>query len=101
MPSKPPWLRALLDSTFPPAEAVVDPKVALVARRRAGALALTFAVALALVAVIVGLRGAPEDAGLAPNVAAALVLSRGLFAVGAGAFAFGLLRMAERLLRSS
>ena len=68
-------------------------------RRRAGAGFVGLALAFAFVAMVTGLRGAPDDPSIAPVVAAALVLSHALVALGAGAFSFGLLRMAERLLR--
>jgi len=96
--SRPTWLRALLDSTFPLPTATPDPSARRMARRTAGAVCVGLALAFTLVAMITGLRGAPDDAAMAPTVAAALVISRALVAVGSGAFSFGLLRMAERLL---
>jgi hypothetical protein len=96
--SRPTWLRALLDSTFPPPTATPDPSARRMARRTAGAVCVGLALAFALVAMITGLRGAPDDPAMAPTVAAALVIARALVAVGSGAFSFGLLRMAERLL---
>jgi hemoglobin len=96
--SRPTWLRALLDSTFPASEVNADPEVARRSRRTAAAACVGFALAFALVAMITGLRGAPDDASMAPAVAAALVVAHALVALGAGAFSFGLLRMAERLL---
>ena len=97
--SRPSWLQALLATTFPPPAATLDPEAARLARRRAGAGFVGLALAFAFVAMVTGLRGAPDDPSIAPVVAAALVLSHALVALGAGAFSFGLLRMAERLLR--
>lgn len=97
-PPRPSWLQALLTTTFPPAAPGADPEVTQRARRNAAAACVGFALAFALVAMITGLRGAPDDPTIAPAVAAALVLAHALVALGAGAFSFGLLRMAERLL---
>ncbi len=97
-PPRPSWLQALLTTTFPPPAPGADPEVARRARRNAAAACVGFALAFALVAMITGLRGAPDDPTIAPAVAAALVLAHALVALGAGAFSFGLLRMAERLL---
>jgi hypothetical protein len=94
---RPTWLRALLDSTFPLPTATPDPRASRMARSRAGAACIGLALTFALVAMITGLRGAPDDPAIAPAVAAALVAARAVFALGAGAFSFGLLRMAERL----
>jgi hypothetical protein len=88
----------LLDSTFPMPTATPDPQARRMARRTAGAVCVGLALAFALVAMITGLRGAPDDPSLVPATAAALVIARALVAIGAGAFSFGLLRMAERLL---
>ncbi len=52
----------------------------------------------AVVALVTGMRGAPTEAGIAPVVAAALVLARALVAVGAGALSFAMFLRAERLL---
>ncbi len=96
--ARPSWLQALLTSTFPPAAPGASPEVVQRARRNAAAACVGFALAFALVAMISGLRGAPDDPAMAPAVAAALVVAHALVALGAGAFSFGLLRMAERLL---
>lgn len=96
--ARPTWLRALLDSTFPMPTATRDPQAQHMARGTAGAVCVGLALTLAVVAMITGLRGAPDDSAMAPAVAAALVIARAVFAIGAGAFSFGLLRMAERLL---
>lgn len=97
---RPSWLQALLTTTFPPPAAShgADPEVTMRARRNAAAACVGFALAFALVAMITGLRGAPDDPTISPAVAAALVVAHALIAIGAGAFSFGLLRMAERLL---
>jgi hypothetical protein len=95
---RPSWLQALLQTTFPPPAPGADPEVTRRARRNAAAACVGFALAFALVAMISGLRGAPDDPTIAPAVAAALVVAHALVALGAGAFSFGLLRMAERLL---
>jgi hypothetical protein len=99
--ARPTWLRALLDSTFPLPATTPDPQVLRVARRRAGVACIGLALTFVLVAMIVGLRGAPDDPAIAPAVAAALVVARAMFALGAGTFGYGLLRMAERLFRES
>jgi hypothetical protein len=104
MPSQPPvaarpsWLRALLTTTFPPPSGQPDPHTTRMARRTAGAVCVGLALAFAFVAMITGLRGAPDDPTMAPVVAASLVMAHTFVALGAGAFSFGLLRMAERLL---
>ena len=95
---RPSWLQALLTTTFPPPAPGASPEVALRARRNAAAACVGFALTFALIAMITGLRGAPDDPSIAPAVAAALVVAHALVALGAGAFSFGLLRMAERLL---
>jgi hypothetical protein len=99
-PVRPSWLRALLVSTFPPPSATSPVDDATVARRVVGVTCIAVAVVLGLIALVLGLSGAPKDPTLAPPVAAMVVLSRGLFALGAGAFSFGLIRLAERALRT-
>jgi hypothetical protein len=96
--NRPTWLRALLDSTFPLPTATPDPNARRMTRRMVGAACVGLALTFALVAMVTGLRGAPDGSTMAPAVAAALVIARALVAIGAGAFSFGLLRMAERLL---
>jgi hypothetical protein len=100
--ARPSWLRQLLATTFPPPAAPSDSGVSAqttaAARRSAAIACVGFALVFALVAMVSGLRGAPDDASMAPAVAAALVVAHALVAIGAGAFSFGLLRMAERLL---
>jgi hypothetical protein len=96
--ARPSWLRALLTTTFPPPAAQPDPQTTRMARRTAGAVCVGLALAFAFVAMITGLRGAPDDPTMASAVAASLVMAHTFVALGAGAFSFGLLRMAERLL---
>lgn len=97
-PSRPSWLRALLTTTFPP-PTQRDPQTPQdLARRNAGVVCLAFALVFGVLALVAGLRGAPEDSSLTPGVVAALVIAHALVAIGAGAFSYGLLRMAERLL---
>jgi hypothetical protein len=99
LPGRPSWLRALLVSTFPPPSATSPVDDATVVRRVVGVTCIAVAIVLGLIALVLGLSGAPKDPTLAPPVAAMVVLSRGLFALGAGAFSFGLIRLAERALR--
>ena len=92
--SRPSWLRSLLSTTqAPPVE---GPEAPPLTRERVAVACVVAALAFALVAMITGLRGAP-DGSVAPLVAAATILGRSMLALGAGAFSFGLLRMAERL----
>ena len=66
-------------------------------RRRLTLACLGSAAFFLILALVFGLRGAPADPGLSPEVAAATVLSRAILAVGAGALSFGLLRLARRI----
>ena len=97
---KPSWLRALLTTTFPPPSTVRAPAAAAapITARTAGTLFAVMGLVFAVVALVSGLRGVPSDAGVAPAVAAALVITRALVALGAGALSFAMFRQAERLL---
>jgi hypothetical protein len=98
-PTRPSWLRSLLTTTLTPPGTGLDPQAQRhLARRNAGLVCVAFAFVLGVLALVAGLRGAPDDPSMASSVVAALVIARALVAVGAGAFSFGLLRMAERLL---
>jgi hypothetical protein len=74
-----------------------DVQTSHAARRLAGIACLGLSPLFLILALYEGLRGAPEGAASA-TVVAALVVAHAIVAVGAGAFGFGLLRMAERLL---
>jgi hypothetical protein len=95
--SKPSWFKALLASTFPPPAAVPGEYATAAVRRRLVVTCVGFSLFFAAVALVTGLRAAPVDPTLSPVVVAAIVLGRAVVAVGAGAFSYGLLRMAERL----
>lgn len=96
---KPSWLRALLTTTFPPPSTVRAPvSAAPITARTAGTVFAVLGLVFAVVALISGLRGVPSEAGVAPVVAAALVITRALVALGAGALSFAMFRQAERLL---
>jgi hypothetical protein len=97
---KPSWLKALLTPTVPPPATTGHGAVATIRPDTAGAVLAGLGLVFALVALVTGLRGAP-DASLAPVVAAAVVLARALITLGAGALSFLLFRSAERLLVSS
>jgi len=108
-PSQPPpmgrpsWLRALLTTAFP---AQADDRgssqgslpVASLGTDTAGVAFAVLGLVFAIVALVMGLRGPPTDASIAPVVAAALVLAHALVALGAGALSFAMFLRAERLL---
>ena len=97
--SKPSWLSALLTTTFPPPATARRPAtMAPVTPRTAGTIFAVMGLVFAVVALVTGLRGVPADAGIAPVVAAALVIARAVVALGAGALSFAMFRQAERLL---
>jgi hypothetical protein len=97
--SKPSWLRALLTSTFPPPSTERTPSPhAPVRASTAGTIFAVLGLVFAAVSLVTGLKGAPSEPGVAPIVAAALVIARALVALGAGALSFGMFRQAERLL---
>jgi hypothetical protein len=96
--AKPSWLRALLTTTFPPPSTIRAPAGAPVSARTAGTVFAVVGLVFAVVALVSGLRGVPSDTGIAPVVAAALVIARALVALGAGALSFAMFRQAERLL---
>jgi hypothetical protein len=90
------WWSALLTATSPPP--MVAPAVPTddrILRRRIGATCAGMALGFVILGLALGLRGA--EPAYTPMVAAALVLSRALVALGFLAFGYGLLRMAERL----
>jgi hypothetical protein len=94
---KPSWLKALLTPTVPPPATTGNGAVAKIRPDTAGAVLAGLGLVFALVALVTGLRGAP-DGSLAPVVAAAVVIARALVTLGAGALSFLLFRSAERLL---
>jgi hypothetical protein len=99
-PPQPSWLRGLFRSTHPAdAELARDAHAATVQRADvAGGLYAGFGLLFAVVSLVLALRDVPPEPGTAPEVVAALVLSRALFALGAGALAFALFVRAERML---
>jgi len=95
---KPSWLKALLTPTAPPpAPTREGAALAPIHPSTAGAVLAGLGLVFALLALITGLRGAP-DTSVAPVVAAAVVLARALITLGAGALSFLLFRSAERML---
>lgn len=95
--TKPSWLNALLTSTLPPPATVRDPGKYAIRPATAGAIFAALGLVFAVLALVTGLRGTPDDS-ITPIVSAAIVLSRALITLGAGALSFVLLRSAERLL---
>lgn len=94
-PPKPSWFRALLTTTSPPPAPLA---VELLAVRRMVAIGCVLAAcAFAIIALVFAFRPAPSLDTMQPVVAATVVLTRALLAIGAGALTYGLLRMAERL----
>jgi hypothetical protein len=91
------WWRALLTTTFAPA-ASASALDANALRRRMAAACAGLALGLVLLALVLGFRSAPS---LEPAVAAAVVVSRALVALGMIAFGGALLRTAERFLAAS
>ncbi len=99
-PGPPPrasWWRAMLTATFAPA-AGANPVDANALRRRIAATCAGFALALVVLALVLGFRSAPS---LEPAVAAAVVVSRALVALGMIAFGVALLHTAERFLAAA
>jgi len=95
---KPSWLAALLTSTLPPPSTTRDPSVrAPIRPATAGAVFAALGLVFAILALVTGLRGTPDES-IAPAVAAALVIARALVTLGSGALSFVLMRSAERLL---
>lgn len=94
---RPSWLRTLLTTTFPPPAALPGEQSAAVLRRRVIVACIGFAIVFAAMALVTAFRAPPPEGALSPVVVAAVVLGRALVAIGAGAFSYGLLRMAERL----
>jgi hypothetical protein len=87
---KPSWFRALLTTTSPP-PAPVD------ARRTVVLGCVLAACAFAVIALVFAFRSVPYLDTMQPVVAAAVVLTRAILAIGAGALTYGLLRIAERI----
>jgi hypothetical protein len=87
------WWRGLLTATFPPPRDAVSADDRVL-RKRIGSIAAGVAAALVIVALVAGLRPAPSGEAA---VAATVVASRAAVALGLLAFAYALLRAAERL----
>jgi hypothetical protein len=105
-PSFPPqprtsWWKALLTATQPPPSNTIPVPATddRIIRRRVGATCAGMAIGFVILALALGLRGA--EPAFSPMVAAAMVLSRSIIAIGFLAFGYGLLRMAERLFSAS
>jgi hypothetical protein len=96
--ARPSWIKSLLVTTFPPPGVQPSADQVRLTRRTAGAVFAVLGLAAAVVALVTGLRGAPNDPAIPPTVAAAIILARALIAVGAGTFSFALFRMSERLV---
>jgi hypothetical protein len=100
-PREPPvrsWLRALLASTLPPAALAAEGSaVEGHLRRRVAIACAAFGVTSVVVALIVGFRAAPSEFLMPSAVAASIVLSRALMALGLLGTGVALLRAAERL----
>ena len=88
------WWRSLLTATVPPGRRDAVSVDEVVLRKRAGAGAAVLSFALVVAALVVGLRSAPA---IEPAVAATVVASRAVIALGLLAFALALGRAAERL----
>jgi hypothetical protein len=95
-PSEPPpplprtsWWRSLIASTVAPGPGTEEES----ADRRIGKTCLGMAFGFALLALLVGLRGAPAEPSA---VAVAIVTSRTVVALGLIAFGYGALRVGER-----
>jgi hypothetical protein len=91
---KPSWFRALLTTTSPP-PAPVD------GRRTVVLGCVLAACAFAAIALIFAFRSPPYLEAMPPVVAAMVLLTHAMLAIGAGALTYGLLRMAERISSSS
>jgi hypothetical protein len=87
---KPSWFRALLTTTSPP-PAPVD------SRRTVVLGCVLAACAFAAIALIFAFRSPPYLEAMPPVVAAMVLLTHAMLAIGAGALTYGLLRMAERI----
>jgi hypothetical protein len=87
---KPSWFRALLTSTSPP-PAPAD------ARRTVVLGCVLAACAFAAIALVFAFRNPPFLESMQPLVAATVLLTRAMLAIGAGALTYGLLRIAERI----
>ena len=97
--AKPSWLQALLTSTFPPPSALPHAgATAPISMPTAGTVYAGMGLLFAIVALVTGLRGLPNESTEAPIVVAAFVIARTLVALGAGALSFAMFRQAERLL---
>ncbi len=94
-PPKPSWFRALLTTTSPPPATVALELIAV--RRMVAVGCVVAACAFAVIALLFAFRAAPYLETMQPLVAATVVLTRALLAIGAGALTYGLLRIAERL----
>jgi hypothetical protein len=99
------WWRALLATTLPPQAPSVVPELVpestaedreRLLRRRIGATCAGMAIGFVILALALGLRGA--EPAYSPAVAAAVVVSRSIVALGFLGFGYALLRMAERVL---
>jgi hypothetical protein len=90
------WWGALVASTVPPPGSAVARAAERDVHKRIGGACAGSGIALVLVGLIVGLHGVPADPTMAPVVMASTLVVRGLLALGVLAFAYGLLRMAER-----
>ncbi len=95
------WWRSLLASTSPPPTAgmgsVLNASTSVPAHRFA-AVCGAVAAGLFVVALIVGLWGAPSQIFMPPIVSAAIVIARALVGLGLLGFSVALLRMGERAL---
>jgi hypothetical protein len=91
---KPSWFRALLTTTSPP-PAPVD------GRRTVVLGCVLAACAFAAIALIFAFRSPPYLEAMPPVVAAMVLLTHAMLAIGAGALTYGLLRMAERISSST
>ena len=87
------WWRALLASTIGPPSPGITAGDARTVDLRIAAICAGAALVLFLVALGVGLAGAPSQA---PAIAVAVVAARSVFALGLLGVAFSILRMAER-----
>lgn len=70
-------------------------------KRAAGAVLALLGIAAAVVAMVTGLRGIPQDPATPETVVVAVLLARALIAVGAGTFSYAMFRMTERLVTDS
>src|SRR5579859_2020104 len=93
-PRNPPIFDAARDgrSSAPSAE-----EEAMGTRRAMAVGCVVAACALATIALIFAFRPPPPEGAMSPLQAASVVLSNAILAIGAGAFGYGLLRIAERL----